>query len=35
MKYHIKPLGTTKTQGFQQNLCGYCRFYTRQDYVST
>ena len=26
MKYHIKPLGMAKTQGFRQNLYGYDLF---------
>ena len=26
MKYHIKPLGMTKTQGFCQDLYGYDLF---------
>ena len=35
MKYYVKPLGMTKTQGFRQNLYGVICFYTRRDYVST
>ena len=33
MKYHIKPLGMTKSQGFRQNLMGKIYFYNRRNYV--
>ena len=33
MKYHIKPLDTTKALGFCQNLWGMICFYTCRDYV--
>ena len=33
MKYHIKPLGMTKSQGFRQNLLGKIYFYNRRNYV--
>ena len=35
MKYHIKPLGMTKTQGFFQDSYGMTCFYNRGDCVST
>ena len=37
MKYHIKPLGMAKTQGFGQNLYGYNLFlypYRLREHVS-
>ena len=33
MKYRIKPLGMTKTQGFRQD--GLISFYIRRDFVIT
>ena len=35
LKYHMKPLGTTKTQCFRQGLYGISCFYTCRDYVDT
>ena len=35
MRFHIKSLGMTKTQGFSQDLYGHDLFCTIKNYMST